>query len=85
MLKALDNLYHNVRNTLVWLVVYFALQVVLWVALAVLILIYPQALFILFSVFFVLLAALNVYLALIALKYSLRLKKLKDKLIFKNR
>ena len=80
MLKSIESLYQHVRNTMVWFVLYFVLQTVIWITLAILILIYPQALFILFSCFFVLLSAISIYFALVAAKYAFRLKKLKDKI-----
>jgi len=55
-LDFLKDFYHNVRNTLIWFVVYFFLQAIIWIVLAVLILLYPQALYVLATVFFFILA-----------------------------
>ena len=78
MLNFLEKFYAHTRNTLVWFVVYFVLQTIIWIALGVLILVFPQTLFILVAIFFVLLAAVNVYFALIFVKYIHRLKKLRQ-------
>lgn len=80
MLKSLNALYGHVRNTLLWFFFYFILQTIIWITLAILILVYPQALFILFSVFFVLFAAISIYFALVTAKYAFKIKKMKDKL-----
>lgn len=79
-LNFLKDLYHNVRNTLVWFVVYFFLQAVIWVALAVLILVYPQSLYVLAAVFFFILAVVSIYFGGIVAKYAYKIKKLKDSL-----
>ena len=78
MLNFLEHLYEHARNTLLWFIVYFFLQTLIWIALGILILLYPQTLFILVAVFFVLLAAINIYLSLIFIKFAYRLKKAKD-------
>lgn len=78
MLNFLEHLYNHARNTMIWFIVYFVLQTLIWIALGVLVLIYPQTLFILVAVFFVLLAAVNIYLALIFVKFAYKLKKAKD-------
>ncbi|HMB26435.1 MAG TPA: hypothetical protein VKP03_03380 [Patescibacteria group bacterium] len=80
MLNFLENLYQHTRNTLVWFIIYFALQTIIWVALGVLILLHPQTLFILVAVFFVLIAALNLYFGLLFIRYAIKLKKIKSHL-----
>ncbi|MBT5337833.1 hypothetical protein HN858_02865 [Candidatus Falkowbacteria bacterium] len=80
MLHFLEKFYQHTRNTLMWFIVYFVLQTVIWIALGVLVLVYPQTLFILFALFFVLIAAVNVYFAILFIHYFTKLKKLKDTL-----
>ncbi len=83
MLHLVESLYSHARNTLIWFIIYFVIQMIIWAAMAALILIYPQTLFILVAVFFVLLAALNIYLALIFCKFLYKLKKAKSAMTFK--
>ena len=82
MLNIFQGLHAHIRNTLVWFIVYFIMQTIIWAAMAVLVILYPQTLFILVSVFFILLAALNIYLILIFARYLWKLRKLKNKLSF---
>jgi|GEM_PF-1398375 len=77
-LNFIKDFYLSVRNTLVWFVVYFLLQAVIWVALAILILVYPQALYVLAAVFFILIAIVSLYFACVVIKYTRKLKGLKD-------
>ncbi len=77
MLNFLENLYHHSRTTLMWFVVYFVIQTVIWISLGVLILLYPQTLFILVALFFVLFSAVNLYFAIVFASYFHKLKKLK--------
>ncbi|KKQ79223.1 MAG: hypothetical protein UT02_C0044G0011 [Parcubacteria group bacterium GW2011_GWC2_38_7] len=79
-LDFLKDFYHNVRNTLIWFVVYFFLQAIIWIVLAVLILLYPQALYVLATVFFFILAVVSIYFACVVIKYVVKIKKLKDSL-----
>lgn len=74
----LKHFYQHVHNSLVWLIVYFAFQTIILVALALLIWIYPQALFILISLLFLLLAVISIFLACIISKYVFKLKKVKN-------
>ena len=78
MLDFLKDFYQNVRNTLVWFVIYFLLQALIWIALAVLIVLYPQALVILASIFFFILSVVSIFLACVVMKYVRKLKKVKD-------
>ncbi len=77
-LNFVRDLYHSVRNTLIWFVVYFLLQAIIWVVLAFLILAYPQALRILVATFFFVFAVVSLYFAGIVIKYTRKLKKLKN-------
>jgi len=79
-LNFLKDFYHNVRNTFIWFVVYFFLQAIIWIALAILILVYPQALYVLAAVFFFILAIVSFYFACVVIKYARKIKKLKDAL-----
>ncbi|MEK7511950.1 MAG: hypothetical protein AAB575_02945 [Patescibacteria group bacterium] len=58
------------------------MQTIIWAAMAVLVILYPETLFILVSVFFILLAALNIYLILIFCNYLFKLRKFKKLLSF---
>jgi len=77
-MELIEHLYHHVRNSLLWLTVYFFLQFGILIALAVLIWLYPQALFLLAVIFFCLLGAVSLYFAIIVLRYVLKVKKLHD-------
>jgi hypothetical protein len=68
---------------LIWFIVYFALQTIIWSALGVVILLYPAALFILVAIFFVLFAAVNLYFMALFIRYAVKLKNLKDLVSFK--
>jgi len=83
MLKFLEHFYQNIRNTLIWFIVYFALQTIIWSALGAVILLYPAALFILVAIFFVLFAAVNLYFMALFIRYAVKLKNLKDLVSFK--
>jgi len=83
MFQFLEKFYEHSRNTLIWFIIYFVLQAVIWIALGILILIYPQTLFLLVSLFFILFAAVNIYFALIFLRYTWKLKQVKDALKIK--
>lgn len=76
MLHFVENFYFHVRNTLVWFVVYFFIQAMIWIALGLLIIIYPQALFIIAAAFFVVLAGLNMYFVFLFIRYAMKLKKM---------
>ncbi len=78
MLNFIEKFYHHSRTTLMWFVVYFIIQTAIWISLGVLILLYTQTLFILVALFFVLLAAVNLYFAIVFIAYFHKLKKLKD-------
>lgn len=78
MLDFLKDFYLNVRNTLVWFVIYFVLQAVIWVALAILVILYPQALVLLAAIFFFILSIVSLFLACVVIKYVKKLKKVKD-------
>ncbi|MBI5077608.1 hypothetical protein HZB94_04480 [Candidatus Falkowbacteria bacterium] len=82
MLKFVEHFYHHVRNTIIWFVIYFALQTIIWVALGVVILMYPAALFILVAIFFVLFAAVNLYFMALFIRCAIKLKHLKDLVSF---
>jgi hypothetical protein len=68
---------------LIWFIVYFALQTIIWSALGAVILLYPAALFILVAIFFVLFAAVNLYFMALFIRYAVKLKNLKDLVSFK--
>lgn len=78
MLDFLKDFYLNVRNTLVWFVIYFVLQAIIWVALAILVILYPQALVVLAAIFFFVLSVVSIFLACVVIKYVRKLKKVKD-------
>lgn len=78
MMNILKDFYQNVRNTMVWFVVYFILQAAIWVALAVLVLIYPQFLTILAAIFFFVIAVVSLYFGCVIIKYVRKLKNVKD-------
>lgn len=82
MLKFLEHFYHHIRNTVIWFIIYFALQMIIWVALGVMILIYPATLFLLVAIFFVLFAAVNLYFMALFIRYAIKLKHLKDLISF---
>jgi len=77
MFQRLHDLYRHLQNTLLWFVVYFVLQTIIWIALAILILFYPQALFVIVVITFALLAVVSFYFALMFIRYSMKLKDLK--------
>jgi len=77
-LNFIKEFYQSVRNTLVWFIVYFFLQAAIWAALAILILVYPQALYVLAAVFFFVLAVVSIYFGAVIIKYTCKLKKIKD-------
>jgi hypothetical protein len=83
MLHFLENFYHHVRSTLVWFIVYFVLQTIIWISLGVLVILFPQTLFILVALFFVFLAAINIYFALLFIRFAHKLNKLKGTLKLK--
>jgi hypothetical protein len=79
-LNFLKDFYQSVRNTLVWFVVYFLLQAIIWIALGVLILVYPQALYVLAAIFFFVLAVVSIYVGFMISRYVRKLKKIKSML-----
>ena len=80
MINVLKDFYQNVRNTLVWFVIYFFMQALIWIALAILILVYPQALYVLAAIFFFILSFVSFYFACVVIKYVRKLKNVKDML-----
>ena len=78
----IKSFYDHVRNTLVWFVIYFILQAIIWALLGVLIMLYPQALFTLVIIFFFLLSAVSIYFAVLIARYVLKLKKIKELISF---
>ncbi|MBI5254489.1 hypothetical protein HY932_01775 [Candidatus Falkowbacteria bacterium] len=80
-MEILQNIYKNLRSSLLNIVIYFLLQAILFIALAVLIVIYPFALIIFFSLFLIVLAIISLVIALKVKKYHNGLKKVKE-LIF---
>ena len=74
----IEEIYLHLRNTILWFVIYLFLQAILWVALALLIWVYPQALFVLVSVFFVLIALISLYFAFLLIGYLRKLHKIKQ-------
>ncbi|MFH0780299.1 MAG: hypothetical protein V1928_05645 [Parcubacteria group bacterium] len=74
----LKHFYHHVRGTLIWFVVYFFLHAIIWSTLGVLIWLYPQALFVLASLFFFIITIVSLYFAILFIRYALKLKKIKD-------
>lgn len=81
-LNFLQSFYSHVRNTLLWFVIYFIIQTLIWVMLGILVLIYPQALFVLAVVFFFILAVVSLYFAILVARYVYKLKKLKNLISF---
>jgi len=80
-LEFLQSFYHHMRNALLWFAIYFLLQTIIWIALAILIWYYPQALFILVVIFFCVLAIVSLYFSIVVFKYVYKLKKLKDLIV----
>ncbi|MBU1132632.1 hypothetical protein KKC32_05320 [Patescibacteria group bacterium] len=79
----LREFYHNVRNTFIWILLYFIVQALIWLALAVLVFMYPESLAILFGVFFVILSVVCIYSAILVSRYAMKLKALKDMIVDK--
>ena len=77
-LEFLENIYDHIRNTLVWFIVYFILQAFIWAVLAILIWIYPQALFVLVSIFFFVIAIVSLYFAIMFIGYLKKVRKFKN-------
>ncbi|MFA6537448.1 MAG: hypothetical protein WCT18_03545 [Patescibacteria group bacterium] len=77
MFNFLEQFHQSVRNTIIWFIVYFVLQAIVWLTMGILILIYPQTLFILVAIFFVIFAALNLYFMLIFIRYAIKLHRIK--------
>jgi hypothetical protein len=77
MFQRLHDLYRHLQNTLIWFVIYFILQTIIWIALAILIWFYPQALFVIVAVMFILLAIISLYFAIMFIRYAVKLKDLK--------
>ena len=77
MFQRLHDLYRHLQNTLMWFVVYFILQTLIWIALATLIWFYPQALFVIVAIMFILLAIISLYFAIMFIRYAVKLKELK--------
>lgn len=76
--NVIKEFYLDVRNTLVWFVVYFFLQAIIWIGVAVLIWLYPQTLQVLATIALVVLAVVSLYFGILFAKYAHKLKKLKD-------
>jgi len=77
-MEILQNIYKNLRSSLLNIFIYFLLQAILFIALAALIIIYPFALIIFFSMFLILLAIVSFVIALKVKKYHGALKKIKE-------
>jgi len=77
----LKDFYENIRNSLLGIMVYFILQSLVWIALAILIIMYPQSLMIIFAVVFCVFALLGFYFAFIFARYLSKLKKIKDAVV----
>jgi hypothetical protein len=77
MLEFLDKFYRHIRNALLWFAIYFIVQALIWVALAILIWFYPQSLFLLVVIFFSVLALVSLYFGVVFLGFLLKVKKIK--------
>lgn len=77
-LNVLKDFYLHLRNTLVWFVVYFFIQAIIWLGLAALIWIYPQTLAILATIALVVLSVVSIYFGILFTRYACKLKKIKD-------
>jgi hypothetical protein len=80
-MNVLKEFYDHVRSTLVWAVVYLVAQTLIWVTLGILVLIYPEALAVLFGIFFLILAAVTCYVAIVVGGYLRKLKKIKNLIV----
>lgn len=77
-MEALQNIYKNLRSSLLNLCIYFLLQAILFVLLAVLIVIYPFAAVLLFSLFLITLAIISLVVAIKVKKYHGGLRRIKE-------
>ncbi|MFH1766700.1 MAG: hypothetical protein ABH826_01250 [Patescibacteria group bacterium] len=82
-LNFIKDLYNYIRKSMMWVIVYFVAQTLIWVLLAILVLLYPDTLRILAVVFFFVLAAISFYFIILVSKYARKFKKLKDLLSLK--
>ncbi len=77
-LNVLKDFYLQLRNTMIWFVVYFFLQTLIWIAVAILIWLYPQTINVLATIALAILAVVSFYFGVLFTRYVLKLKKLKD-------
>jgi hypothetical protein len=76
--NVLKDFYLQVRNTLVWFVVYFFAQAIIWITVAVLIWLYPQTINVLATIALAVLSLVSVYFGILFTRMVLKLKDLKD-------
>lgn len=76
-----ENLYHFVRRLLFEILVYFFLQGILLVILAVIVVLYPLTLNLLVSLGFLIFALISFYLALRLVRLFHKVKKIKEAII----
>ena len=77
-LNVLKDFYQQVRNTLVWFVVYFFAQAIIWITVAILVWLYPQTINVLATIALAVLAFISVYFGILFTRIVLKLKDLKD-------
>lgn len=75
----LKDFYESVRNSMAYTMMYFILMSIAWILLAVLIVLYPQALVLIFATVFSVFALIGFYFAFMVGKYLMKLKQIKDK------
>jgi uncharacterized membrane protein HdeD (DUF308 family) len=80
-MEALQNIYKNLRNSLMSIFLYFLLQTILFVTLAILIVVYPFALVLFFAMFLIVLAIISLIIAIKVKKYHGGLKKVKEMIL----
>ena len=77
-LNVLKDFYLQVRNTLIWFVVYFFLQAIIWIAVAICVWVYPQTINVLATIALAVLAITSIYFGILFTRMVLKLKKIKD-------
>lgn len=77
-MEGLQGIYKSLRNALLSIFIYFILQAILLLAIGVLIVVYPFALIVLVSLFFLILAIMSLVIAWKVKCYHGRLKKIKE-------
>lgn len=70
--------YQHVRDSLLWLVVYFIMQALIWIGFGIIIWLYPQALKVFVCAALAVLTITSLYLAAIVGHYVWKLKRIKN-------